>query len=94
MIVVKFLRLSLQAFSTNGMITVRTKDPEYQNVIGNALGLSFKDIKLANLMYSCNGGCFIYIGTVKCNQTVNIFSTVRNIYVCKLWQFQNLKFGI
>uniref|UniRef100_K1QX46 Solute carrier family 2, facilitated glucose transporter member 1 n=1 Tax=Magallana gigas TaxID=29159 RepID=K1QX46_MAGGI len=45
------------AFSTNGMITVRTKDPEYQNVIGNALGLSFKDIKLANLMYSCNDQC-------------------------------------
>ena len=37
------------------MITVRTKDPQYQSVIGNALGLSFRDIKLANRMYSCNG---------------------------------------
>lgn len=37
------------------MITVRTKDPQYQSVIGNAPGLSFRDIKLANRMYSCNG---------------------------------------
>ncbi|XP_062590446.1 membrane transporter D1-like [Saccostrea cucullata] len=47
------------AFSTNGMITVRTKDPEYQNVIGNAPGLSFLDIKLANLMYHCNVNCTV-----------------------------------
>ncbi|XP_056000951.1 uncharacterized protein LOC125664327 [Ostrea edulis] len=56
------MHYSSKAFSTNGMITVRTKDPQYQNVIGNALGLSFRDIKLANRMYSCNENC----SAVKC----------------------------
>ena len=44
----------LQAFSTNGRITIQTLDPKYQNVIGNRYGISFSDIKLINLMYSCN----------------------------------------
>nr|XP_022335856.1 uncharacterized protein LOC111132344 [Crassostrea virginica] len=51
------MHYSSKAFSTNGMITVRTKDPQYQSVIGNAPGLSFRDIKLANRMYSCNANC-------------------------------------
>ena len=45
----------LQAFSVNGGLTIRTLDSSYQNVIGNRKGLSFRDIKLANLMYQCNG---------------------------------------
>ena len=45
----------LQAFSVNGGLTIRTLDSSYQNVIGNRDGLSFRDIKLANLMYRCNG---------------------------------------
>ena len=45
----------LQAFSVNGGLTIRTLDSGYQNVIGNRDGLSFRDIKLANLMYRCNG---------------------------------------
>ena len=45
----------LQAFSVNGGLTIRTLDSSYQNVIGNREGLSFRDIKLANIMYRCNG---------------------------------------
>lgn len=46
-----------RAFSQNGQLTIKTNDPAYQNVIGNRDGLSFYDIKLANLMYKCNSGC-------------------------------------
>lgn len=44
-----------QAFSVNGQPTIRTIDPAFQTVIGNAPTLSFRDIKLANLMYNCAG---------------------------------------
>ena len=44
-----------QAFSSNKQPTIITTDPAYQNKIGNRYGLSFRDIKLANLMYSCAG---------------------------------------
>ncbi|XP_061162947.1 blastula protease 10-like [Saccostrea echinata] len=46
-----------RAFSTNNGITVRTIDQSFQNIIGNAPGLSFSDIKLANLMYNCAASC-------------------------------------
>ncbi|XP_062596519.1 zinc metalloproteinase nas-4-like [Saccostrea cucullata] len=46
-----------RAFSVNNGITVRTIDQSFQNRIGNAPGLSFRDIKLANLMYNCAGSC-------------------------------------
>ncbi|KAK3083946.1 hypothetical protein FSP39_005797 [Pinctada imbricata] len=49
-------------FTSNGGITVRTLDASFQNRIGNAPGLSFRDFKLANLMYNCNSGC----QTVQC----------------------------
>ncbi|XP_041349464.1 zinc metalloproteinase nas-13-like [Gigantopelta aegis] len=47
------------AFSTNGQRTIITKNPAFQNIIGNRRGLSFRDIKLANIMYSCaaSSGC-------------------------------------
>ncbi|KAH9499528.1 Zinc metalloproteinase dpy-31 [Bulinus truncatus] len=34
-----------------------TKDPSYQDKIGQREGMSFKDIKLANLMYRCGDQC-------------------------------------
>ncbi|XP_025092025.1 blastula protease 10-like [Pomacea canaliculata] len=43
-----------KAFSVTGGETIRTRDPTYQSVIGNRNGLSFLDIKLANLMYGCS----------------------------------------
>ncbi|XP_048775567.2 zinc metalloproteinase nas-14-like [Ostrea edulis] len=46
-----------RAFSNSGGITVRTLDASFQNIIGTAPGLSFRDIKLANLMYNCAGSC-------------------------------------
>ncbi|KAL8584767.1 hypothetical protein ACOMHN_035686 [Nucella lapillus] len=46
-----------KSFSVNGGLTIKTRDPKYQNVIGNRQGLSFRDIKLANIMYQCNAKC-------------------------------------
>uniref|UniRef100_A0A0B7A8H7 Metalloendopeptidase n=1 Tax=Arion vulgaris TaxID=1028688 RepID=A0A0B7A8H7_9EUPU len=46
-----------RAFSGNGQYTIRTRNPAFQEVIGNREGLSFNDIKLANIMYSCNKKC-------------------------------------
>ncbi|XP_055893893.1 zinc metalloproteinase nas-13-like [Biomphalaria glabrata] len=37
--------------------SITTLDPNYQNKIGQREGFSFKDIKLANLMYKCSMGC-------------------------------------
>lgn len=45
------------AFSVNGQPTIRTIDPAFQTVIGTAPTLSFRDIKLANLMYNCAANC-------------------------------------
>ncbi|XP_070205588.1 blastula protease 10-like isoform X2 [Littorina saxatilis] len=39
------------------LLTIETTDKSYQDIIGTAKGLSFRDIKLANLMYNCNAGC-------------------------------------
>lgn len=44
-------------FSTNGQITVQTLDTNFQNIIGRAPGMSFRDIRLANAMYNCAGSC-------------------------------------
>lgn len=46
-------------FSSNGNITIRTKDRSMQHVIGTGQekGLTFYDIKVANLMYSCHNEC-------------------------------------
>ena len=44
-----------QYFSRNRKPTILTKDPERQDDIGNRYGHSFRNIKLANLMYGCNG---------------------------------------
>uniref|UniRef100_A0A2C9JMR4 Metalloendopeptidase n=1 Tax=Biomphalaria glabrata TaxID=6526 RepID=A0A2C9JMR4_BIOGL len=53
-----------RAFSNNEGLTIQTKDPRYQNVIGNREGLSFNDIKLASLMYKCHDRC----GNIQCPQ--------------------------
>merc|ERR1712150_89642 len=45
------------AFSRNNQPTIQTIDPAKQNLIGNRHGHSFRDIKLANLMYKCNSHC-------------------------------------
>lgn len=46
-----------RAFSINNQYTIQTLDPKNQNKIGNREGLSFNDIKLANLMYTCHEQC-------------------------------------
>ena len=47
----------LQDFTSNDKRTIETLDPSMQDVIGKAEGLSFFDIKLANLMYNCSKKC-------------------------------------
>lgn len=50
-----------QDFSTNGQITVQTLDTNFQNIIGRAPGLSFRDIRLANAMYNCAGKSLLHL---------------------------------
>ncbi|GFO03133.1 metalloendopeptidase [Plakobranchus ocellatus] len=45
------------AFSKNGELTIQTLDSADQDKIGKRVGLSFYDIKLANLMYKCDDHC-------------------------------------
>merc|ERR1711872_671389 len=45
------------AFSSNGEITMLTKDPDYQFTIGAQKFLSFTDAKIVNKMYNCNSHC-------------------------------------
>ncbi|XP_037532509.1 meprin A subunit beta-like [Nematolebias whitei] len=42
------------AFSNGNSSTIITTDPEYQNVIGQKLGMSFRDVQELNLLYNCN----------------------------------------
>ena len=46
----------LQAFSRNGRPTITARDARFQNAMGNREGLSFKDIALANSIYTCAQG--------------------------------------
>ena len=43
------------AFTANGKITIETKDPAMQDVIGTGNDLSQLDIKQMNLLYQCSG---------------------------------------
>ena len=42
-------------FSKNGKITIETKDPKMQNVIGRRSGFSELDLVQMNLLYKCSG---------------------------------------
>ena len=46
-----------------GKLTIKTKDPAMQDVIGNRKGFSDLDIKQMNLLYKCSGKefCPVYI---------------------------------
>ena len=48
---------SKQAFSSNGQPTITTINPLDMNRLGNRDGLSFADIKLANIIYQCDADC-------------------------------------
>ncbi|CAG5136450.1 unnamed protein product, partial [Candidula unifasciata] len=45
------------AFGKNHQLTIETKDPQFQNIIGYNKHLSFYDVKLVNLMYKCSQRC-------------------------------------
>ncbi|GFR70194.1 metalloendopeptidase [Elysia marginata] len=51
------MHYSAKGSSKNGKVTIKTLDPKYQKRIGKSERLSFYDIKLANLMYSCGDRC-------------------------------------
>jgi len=40
-----------------GQITIKTKDPKYQEWIGKSKGLSYADLKTMNAMYNCGSHC-------------------------------------
>merc|ERR1719427_614777 len=44
------------AFGIGGRMTIQTKDPSKQNLIGNRKGFSQIDIQQLKLMYKCGGG--------------------------------------
>jgi len=45
------------AFSSNRRPTIMARDPAYQHIMGTSQGHSFRDIKLANIIYSCASHC-------------------------------------
>ncbi|GIX74277.1 metalloendopeptidase [Caerostris extrusa] len=45
---------SSRLFEKNTMITL---DPRLQTLIGSSRGITFRDAKLANMIYSCDDGC-------------------------------------
>ncbi|XP_064597890.1 zinc metalloproteinase nas-14-like [Liolophura sinensis] len=51
------MHYSEKAFSVNGLPTIIAKDQRYQHVMGHAKQLSFRDVKLANIMYDCAERC-------------------------------------
>lgn len=46
---------NLQAYSGNGGITMVTKDPAYNSLIGQAGDVSFYDAMFVNSAYNCTG---------------------------------------
>ncbi|BFZ14709.1 hypothetical protein BsWGS_17748 [Bradybaena similaris] len=64
--------------------SVTTLDPTYQDKIGQRQGMSFKDIKLANVMYSCSAvmGC----EAKTCNHNGFVFwKTYKGETGCSCW---------
>ena len=54
--ITRFILLVFQYLAkTGGATTLRTVDPSYQDIIGTVRKLSFRDIKIVNLLYSCSG---------------------------------------
>ncbi|KAI3381857.1 hypothetical protein SNEBB_005336 [Seison nebaliae] len=49
------------AFSSNGKPTIEAKLTEYEFLMGNRQGMSFYDIKHANLAYNCSNKCPIQL---------------------------------
>ena len=47
--------ICFQAFSPDDEYTIIPKDSRFLSVIGNREHLSFRDIKIINVMYKCGG---------------------------------------
>ena len=51
-----FILVGFQYYTMNfNQPTIITKDPYYQDKIGNSKALSFSDISIANKLYKCDG---------------------------------------
>ncbi len=50
-----FLQDMVLENAAKGTLSIKTTDEKYQNKIGRAPDASFLDVKLANLMYNCDG---------------------------------------
>ena len=72
--------LFLHYFSRNRKPTIRTIDEDYQDIIGTANGLSFRDIKLANIIYKCK--CK-YISC--CFTTLQVSVERLNVPIVNVW---------
>lgn len=46
---------TVQYFSHNGLVTLDPIFALYRPLIGNRIGFSFRDMKLANRLYNCTG---------------------------------------
>ena len=63
--------------SKNNGSTIETLDERYQDLIGESIKLSFKDIKLANIMYQCSCKCsklanIMYQCSCKCSKLTKL----------------------
>ncbi|XP_019621306.1 PREDICTED: zinc metalloproteinase nas-4-like isoform X1 [Branchiostoma belcheri] len=58
------------SWNAHTLRTIETRDPAYQNIIGQRISLSFLDIKMTNQMYNCAARCPSYVRCTKPNSFV------------------------
>ena len=64
-------------------LTIKTKDPAMQNVIGRTNKLSELDIKQMNLLYNCNGRYFDFINKLKELSQYILNDICLNLFLCQ-----------
>ncbi|KAK6326643.1 hypothetical protein J4Q44_G00022880 [Coregonus suidteri] len=77
-------------FTNGNGSTIITKQPEYQNVIGQRLDMSFNDVLKLNTLYNCNGGFFMHYSTATGKEGDR--ATMESVRKTPRRQFQCLQF--